>query len=145
MPTPRTIPDQAFNDLFAKLTYNRDRALITFYISTGARASELLGVPQGLVSPGDQTIGVVRKGSQVLQHLRASADAFDRLQEAQDQGWLGEAAIETTMAAAAQKLEAMRERAAQPSTVHPGMPDFRRNAGRSSAEPETPPTAAGPL
>ncbi|WP_330354481.1 hypothetical protein [Streptomyces chartreusis] len=59
---------------------------------------------------------------------------------------LGEvAAIETTMAAAAQKLEAMRERAARPSTVHLGLPGFHRNAGRSSAEPETPPTAAGPL
>ncbi|WP_329168442.1 hypothetical protein OG204_30910 [Streptomyces sp. NBC_01387] len=56
---------------------------------------------------------------------------------ANDQGWLGEvAAIETTMAAATQKLEAMRERAAQPSTVHLGMPDFRHDAGRSSTEPE---------
>ncbi|MFF1655149.1 tyrosine-type recombinase/integrase [Streptomyces sp. NPDC058255] len=74
------------------------------------------------------------------------ANLVDRLQEARDQGWLGEvAAIETTMAAAAQKLEVMRERAAQASTVHLGMPDFRRNAGRSSAEPETPLTAAGPL
>ncbi|MER7048416.1 site-specific integrase [Streptomyces jumonjinensis] len=75
-PTPRIIPEQEFNDLFAGLKYNRDRALIAFYISIGARASELLGVPQGLVAPGDQTIGVVRKGNQVLQHLPASADAF---------------------------------------------------------------------
>jgi hypothetical protein len=74
------------------------------------------------------------------------ANLVDRLQEAREQGWLGEvAAIETTMAAAAQKLEAMRERAAQPSTIHLGMPDFRRNAGRSSGEPEAPPTSAGPL
>lgn len=50
--------------------------MIAFYISTGARASELLGVEQGLVAPEDQTIGVVRKGSQTLQHLPASADAF---------------------------------------------------------------------
>ncbi|MEU2718353.1 site-specific integrase [Streptomyces sp. NPDC007205] len=63
------------------------------------------------------------------------ANLIDRLQEAKDQGWLGEvAAIETTMAAAAQKLEEMRDRAAQPSTVHLGMPAFRRDAGRSSAE-----------
>jgi site-specific recombinase XerD len=75
-PTPRSIPDQAFNDLFAGLTCNRDRALIAFYISTGARASELLGVPQGLVAPQEQTIGVVRKGNRVLQHLPASTDAF---------------------------------------------------------------------
>ena len=58
------------------MTCNRDRALIAFYISTGARASELLGVEQGLVAPEDQTIGVVRKGSRTLQHLPASADAF---------------------------------------------------------------------
>jgi site-specific recombinase XerD len=75
-PTLRSIPDQAFNDLFAGLTCNRDRALIAFYISTGARACELLGVPQGLVAPQEQTIGVVRKGSRALQHLPASADAF---------------------------------------------------------------------
>jgi integrase len=73
---PRSIPDQAFNDLFAGLACNRDRALIAFYISTGARASELLGVPQGLVAPEEQTIGVIRKGSRALQHLPASADAF---------------------------------------------------------------------
>ncbi|MFD8870645.1 tyrosine-type recombinase/integrase [Streptomyces sp. NPDC059590] len=61
---------------------------------------------------------------------------IDRLQEAKVQGWLGEvAAIETTLAAAAQKLQAMRERATQPSTVHLGMPDFRRDTGRSSAKP----------
>ncbi|MFC9616647.1 tyrosine-type recombinase/integrase [Streptomyces sp. NPDC056938] len=66
------------------------------------------------------------------------ANLVDRLQEAREQGWLGEvAAIETTMAAAAQKLEAMRERAAQPSTVHLGMPDFRRDAGRLTASADT--------
>ncbi|MGW1176278.1 hypothetical protein ACWD4P_21500 [Kitasatospora sp. NPDC002543] len=63
------------------------------------------------------------------------ANLVDRRQEAEDPGRLGEvAAIETTMAAAAQKLEAMRERAAQPSAVHLGMPDIRRDAGRSSTD-----------
>jgi integrase len=75
-PAPRSIPDQAFNDLFAALDCNRDRALVAFYISTGARASELLGVCQGLVLPEEQVIGVVRKGSRALQHLPASTDAF---------------------------------------------------------------------
>jgi integrase len=75
-PAPRSIPDQAFSELFAVLTCDRDRALIAFWISTGARASELLGVRQSLVMPEEQTIGVVRKGSRVLQHLPASADAF---------------------------------------------------------------------
>src|SRR5260370_5313443 len=75
-PAPRSIPDQAFSELFAALACNRDRALIAFYISTGARASELLGVRQGVVAPEEQTIGVIRKGSRALQHLPASADAF---------------------------------------------------------------------
>ncbi|GAA0552965.1 hypothetical protein GCM10010172_39360 [Paractinoplanes ferrugineus] len=75
-PAPRSIPDQAFNDLFAALSCNRDRALIAFYISTGARASELLGVRQRLVVPEEQVIGVVRKGSRALQQLPASTDAF---------------------------------------------------------------------
>ena len=51
------------------------------------------------------------------------ANLADRLQEARDQGWLGEvAAIETTLAAAAQKLEAMRELTARSTTVSLGMP-----------------------
>jgi hypothetical protein len=59
------------------------------------------------------------------------ANLVDRLQEAKEQGWLGEvAAIETTLAAAAQKLEAMR--AARSATVHLGMPDIRAAIGRSS-------------
>lgn len=75
-PAPRSIPDQAFNELFAALDCNRDRALVAFYISTGARASELLGVCQGLVVPEEQVIGVIRKGSRALQQLPASTDAF---------------------------------------------------------------------
>jgi site-specific recombinase XerD len=75
-PAPRSIPDEAFNQLFAALTCNRDRALVAFYISTGARASELLGVTQDLVAPEDQLIAVVRKGSRALQQLPASTDAF---------------------------------------------------------------------
>jgi len=73
---PRSIPDQAFNELFTALSTNRDRALIAFYVSTGARASELLGVSRSLVAPEDQLIGVVRKGSRALQRLPASVDAF---------------------------------------------------------------------
>ena len=34
---PRQIPDSAFNDLFARLGSNRDRALVAFWVSTGAR------------------------------------------------------------------------------------------------------------
>jgi hypothetical protein len=60
------------------------------------------------------------------------ANLGDRLEEAKQQGWIGEvAAIETTMAAAAQKLEVMRS--ARETPVHLGMPDARLSAGRSTS------------
>jgi site-specific recombinase XerD len=73
---PRNIPDAEFNEIFARLPSHRDRALVAFYVSTGARASELLGVTQGGVDPGRQLITVVRKGSHEMQELPASSDAF---------------------------------------------------------------------
>jgi integrase len=73
---PRAIPDEVFNDIFANLGSNRDRALVAFYVSTGARASELLSAAQRSVDPGRQLISVVRKGSRQVQELPASADAF---------------------------------------------------------------------
>jgi hypothetical protein len=69
-----------------------------------------------------------------LEEIRANLS--DRLQEARDQRWLGEvAAIETTLAAATQKLTAMRELNARSTTVHLGMPDIGCSAGRSSTDP----------
>ncbi|WP_232491250.1 tyrosine-type recombinase/integrase [Mycobacterium dioxanotrophicus] len=73
---PRNIPDAEFNQIFARLLSNRDRAMVAFYVSTGARASELLTVTQGGVDPGRQLITVVRKGSREMQELPASSDAF---------------------------------------------------------------------
>jgi integrase len=40
----RSIPDGLFDDLFACMGCDRDRALLAFYVSSGARASELLGL-----------------------------------------------------------------------------------------------------
>jgi len=73
---PRCIPDGKFDDLFAALSCYRDRALVAFWISTGARASELLGANRADADPGRQLITVVRKGSRVLQQVPASPDAF---------------------------------------------------------------------
>jgi len=73
---PRSIPDEEFNEIFARLGSNRDRALVAFYVSTGARASELLSVTRNRVDPGRQVIAVVRKGSGEVQELPASTDAF---------------------------------------------------------------------
>jgi integrase len=73
---PRCIPDEKFNELFAGLGSHRDRALVAFFVSTGARASELLGVRCGDLDVGSQLITVIRKGSRALQQLPASPDAF---------------------------------------------------------------------
>jgi site-specific recombinase XerD len=73
---PRSIPDGLFDALFATLGSNRDRALLAFFVSTGARASELLAVTTDRIDPGEQRIAVHRKGSGRLQWLPASADAF---------------------------------------------------------------------
>lgn len=73
---PRAIPDERFNELFAALSCHRDRALVAFYVSTGARASELLGATRADADPGQQLITVIRKGSRAMQRLPASTDAF---------------------------------------------------------------------
>ena len=73
---PRHIPDEKFNELFALLGSDRDRALVAFWVSTGARASELLGVLGSGVDAGQQLVTVVRKGSRALQQVPASPDAF---------------------------------------------------------------------
>jgi integrase len=73
---PRSVPDEEFNEIFARLGSHRDRALVAFYVSTGARASELLSTTAGGVDPGRQLISVVRKGSRQIQELPASTDAF---------------------------------------------------------------------
>ena len=73
---PRAIPDEWFNKLFVRLGSHRDRALVAFWISTGARAGELLGAMRADVDPGRQLITVVRKGTRALQQLPASPDAF---------------------------------------------------------------------
>ena len=73
---PRAIPDELFNRVFAELGSHRDRALVALWVSTGARAAELLGVRCGDVDPGQQLITVIRKGTRALQQLPASPDAF---------------------------------------------------------------------
>lgn len=73
--------------MFAGLRHNRDRALLAFWVSTAARAEELLGVAQRRVDPGEQLIGVIRKGSRALQWLPASPDAFVWLRIYQEEIW----------------------------------------------------------
>ena len=57
-------------------------------MSTGARASELLGATAGDADPGQQLITVIRKGTRALQQVPAAPDAFVwlRLYQAQVRG-----------------------------------------------------------
>ena len=73
---PRSIPEEKFDALFTRLGSHRDRALVAFWVSTGARASELLGATVGDADPGQQLITVIRKGTRALQSLPAAPDAF---------------------------------------------------------------------
>jgi site-specific recombinase XerD len=93
---PRSVPDAEFNEIFALLPSHRDRALVAFYVSTGARASELLSAIQGGVHPGRQVIAVTRKGSGRVQEVPASPDAFVwlRLYQAEMEGLIPRGALE---------------------------------------------------
>ncbi|MGW2197253.1 tyrosine-type recombinase/integrase, partial [Streptosporangium sp. NPDC001682] len=84
---PKRIPDEQFNELFAGLKYHRDRALLAFWVSCGARAEELLDSFQVDADPSEQLISVTRKGSQEVQLIPASPDAFVWLRLYQEEIW----------------------------------------------------------
>lgn len=73
---PRAIPDSLWDELSAAMGNDRDRALLEFYVSSGARASELLGVRLEDVDWGSQLVYVVSKGTRIRQPVPASPDAF---------------------------------------------------------------------
>jgi site-specific recombinase XerD len=75
-PAWRGIPDDAAAALFGALRSNRDRALVSFYLSSGVRASELLGLCHGDLDAADYTITVTSKGTRLRQRVPASVDSF---------------------------------------------------------------------
>ncbi|MGX4690734.1 tyrosine-type recombinase/integrase [Streptomyces sp. JNUCC 63] len=84
---PRRIPDDKFTEVFAALRSHRNRALLAFWVATGARAEELLTSRQSDALVGEQTIGVIRKGTRDYQQLPASPDAFVWLRLYQEEAW----------------------------------------------------------
>ncbi len=76
---PRAIPDPLWEELFTSMRSHRDRALLAMYVSSGARASELLGLRMEHVDWAGQRIWVVSKGSRVLEPVPASPLAFTYL------------------------------------------------------------------
>lgn len=72
----RSIPDGLFDELFAQMRSDRDRALLAFYVSSGARASELLGLLAEDVDWAGRKIWVISKGSRRREAIPASPDSF---------------------------------------------------------------------
>lgn len=75
-PYYRGIPDEKVEAIFDALRSDRDRALISFWLTSGARASELLTMRHGDYDFGEHTITVVTKGSRARQMIPASVDSF---------------------------------------------------------------------
>jgi integrase len=73
---PRALSDELWTELFASLRCHRYRAILATYISSGVRASELLGMTCGDVDFGQQTITVVGKGTRLRQVVPVSPDAL---------------------------------------------------------------------
>jgi integrase len=73
---PRAIPDHRWEELFAEMGCDRDRALLEFYVSSGARAGELLGIGLEDIDWPGQLVYVISKGTRERQPVPASPDAF---------------------------------------------------------------------
>lgn len=73
---PRSIPDTSWAELVAVLKHDRDRAIFEFAVSSGARASELLGACGRDVDWGEGRVWVVSKGSTSLSPVPVSPLAF---------------------------------------------------------------------
>lgn len=68
-----------WDELFAAMTCDRDRALLLCYVSSGARASELLGLAIGDVDWAGARVYVVSKGTRLRQAVPVSPEAIGYL------------------------------------------------------------------
>ena len=76
---PRAIPDERWDELFAAMGCERDRALLEFSVSSGARAAELLGVCPEEVDWAGRQVYVISKGTRLREPVPASPQAFIHL------------------------------------------------------------------
>ncbi|CAM5536475.1 tyrosine-type recombinase/integrase [Leifsonia virtsii] len=73
---PRSIPDAMWEEFFAQMPSDRDRALVACYVSSGARAEELLGAQLEDVDWARQRMSVVSKGSRERRMVPLSPEAL---------------------------------------------------------------------
>jgi site-specific recombinase XerC len=88
--TPRAIPDQQWDTLFTSMGCTRDRALLSCYVSSGARASELLGVELSDVDWQHGRLWVISKGTRLRQPVPVSPEALAYLAAYFDEAGLPE-------------------------------------------------------
>lgn len=72
---PRSIPDAMWAELLAAMRCTRDRALLICYVSSGARASELLALRSEDIDWQEMVLRVPCKGSDVLTAVPISPEA----------------------------------------------------------------------
>jgi integrase len=73
---PRAIPDQRYRELFGALTSDRDRAIVSLLVSSGARAGELLAMTGGDLDWGGQRVQLIGKGTREAAWVAASPAFF---------------------------------------------------------------------
>lgn len=73
---PRALPDRLADELLVAMRNSRDRALLALFLSTAARASELLGVRGDRVDWTRQQVWVISKGTRAVQPVPASPEAL---------------------------------------------------------------------
>ncbi|HET6354859.1 tyrosine-type recombinase/integrase [Streptomyces sp.] len=73
---PRAIPEAMWDEFFTAMNHDRDRAAVLLYVSSGARASELLGVTPADVDWPAQIVYVVSKGTKLREPIPASPQAL---------------------------------------------------------------------
>ncbi|MFI6998305.1 tyrosine-type recombinase/integrase [Nocardia sp. NPDC050175] len=74
--SPRALPDAVFDDFFAALPSNRDRAIVSIAVGSGPRASELLGMGLADLDIGRQLVAFEGKGHRELEWVPAPPDSF---------------------------------------------------------------------
>ncbi|MFF7415790.1 tyrosine-type recombinase/integrase, partial [Streptomyces lydicus] len=76
---PRSIPDALWDELFAAMVCERDRALLDCYVTSGARAEELLGVRIEDIHWAGPGLYVISKGTKKREMVPISPEASVRL------------------------------------------------------------------
>jgi len=77
---PRALSEELITEVFAGLRHDRDRALVSIALSSGARASELLSMVRGGVDVGRGVVSVIPKGATTRIWIPVAPDSI---------GWLG--------------------------------------------------------